>query len=74
MKFEQKALIIGGLAGALIGLAAAILYVKANQERIAAVEGGEADSMGKIAPGEALSLGLAVVSLLRQIVGMGQSS
>ena len=71
MEFKQKALIVGGIAGALIGLAAAFLYVKANEERM---ERGGAESMGKIAPGEALSLGLTVVGLMRQIVGLGQSS
>lgn len=73
MKVQQKVLIIGGLAGALIGLGAAFLYLKANEGRIAAVEAGEVQSLGKVKPGEALSIGLAVIGLLRQIVGLGQS-
>jgi hypothetical protein len=73
MTFKQKVLIAGGVAGALIGLAAAFLYIKANEPKIAAVETGEAESVTKVSPGEALSVGLSIVNLLRQIVGLGQS-
>jgi hypothetical protein len=72
MKFQHKALLMGGIAGALIGLAAAFLYVKANEGRIAAVEAGEAGSVGEISPREALSVGLSIVGLVRQIAGLGQ--
>jgi len=72
VKYQQKALLFGGLAGALIGLAAAFLYVKSNEERIAAAEAGDEKAMGKVSPGEALAVGLSVVGLLRQIVGLGQ--
>jgi hypothetical protein len=73
MTFKQKVLIAGGVAGALIGLAAAFLYIKANESKIAAVETGEAESVTKVSPGEALSVGLSIVNLLRQVVGLGQS-
>ena len=72
MKFQHKMLLLGGIAGALIGLAAAYLYVKSNEGQIAAVEAGEAESVAKISPREALGVGLSVVNLIRQIVGMGQ--
>jgi hypothetical protein len=72
MKFEHKALLLGGIAGALIGLAAAYLYVKSNEGQIAAVKAGEAEAMAKVSPREALGVGLSIVSLVRQIVGMGQ--
>jgi hypothetical protein len=71
MKFEHKALLIGGVAGTLIGLTAAFLYVKANEDQIAAVEAGEAEAVSKISPGEGLAVTLALIALLRQIVGMG---
>ncbi len=74
MKFQHKALLVGGIAGALLGLAAAFLYVKANEGRIAAVQAGEADSVGQISPREALSVGLTIVGLVRQIVGLGQGA
>jgi hypothetical protein len=73
MKVQHKVLIIGGVAGALIGLGAAFLYLKANEGRIVAVEAGEAESLARVKPGEALSIGLTVIGLLRQIVGLGQS-
>ena len=72
MKFEHKALLIGGIVGALIGLAAAYLYVKSNESQIAAIEAGEATAIAQVSPREALGVGLSVVSLVRQIVGMGQ--
>jgi hypothetical protein len=72
MKFQHKALILGGIAGALIGLAAAYLYVRSNEGRIAAVEAGEAGAVAKVSPREALGVGLSIVQLVRQIVGLGQ--
>jgi len=71
MKFQHKALLIGGVAGTLLGLAAAFLYLKANEDQIAAVEAGEAEAVHKISPGEALAVGLSLITLLRQIVSMG---
>jgi hypothetical protein len=72
MKFEQKVLLIGGIAGALIGVAAAYLYVRNNEDRIVAVEEGRTDEVAKISPREALGVGMSLVSLVRQIVGLGQ--
>ena len=72
MKFQHKMLLLGGIAGALVGLAAAYLYVKSNEGQIAAVEAGEAESVPKVSPREALGVGLSVVNLIRQIVGLGQ--
>ena len=74
MKFEHKALLLGGIAGALIGLAAAYLYVRSNEGQIAAIEAGEADAVAKVSPREVLGVGLSIVSLVRQIVGMGQAA
>jgi hypothetical protein len=72
MKFEQKVLLIGGVAGALLGVAAAFLYVKNNEAQIAAANEGNTEAMTKISPREALGVGISLVSLLRQIVGLGQ--
>ncbi|MBL7200148.1 MAG: hypothetical protein ISS56_08370 [Anaerolineae bacterium] len=72
MKFEHKTLIAGSIAGALVGLAAAFLYIKANETQIAAVESGEAEQVGEISPGEAMTVGLSLIGLLRQIVTLGQ--
>ena len=72
MKLEQKVLVAGGIAGLLIGLAAAFLYIKANESRIAAVEAGEADEVNQVSPGEAMTVGLSLLGLLRQIANLGQ--
>ena len=63
---------IQGIAGALIGLAAAFLYVKANEDRIAALDAGEEDAVAKVAPGEAITVGLSLLGLLRQVANLGQ--
>ena len=71
MKFEQKMLLIGGVAGALLGVAAAYLYVKNNQDQVAAINEGRAEMVAKVSPREALGVGMSLVALLRQIVGLG---
>ncbi len=78
MKFQHKVFLIGGVLGALLGLAAAFLFLKANQDRITALESGEGDEKSvqapvKITPAEGISVGLTVVNLLRQIVTLGQA-
>jgi len=64
MKFEQKMLLIGGVAGALLGLAAAYLYIKNNEDR--------QEPAAKVTPMQALGLGASLVALLRQVAGLGQ--
>lgn len=72
MKFQQKILIVGGVVGALMGVIAALLYLKSNETRIVAVESGELDSVGKVSPAEGIAVGMTVIGLLRQIVTLGQ--
>ena len=72
MKFEQKMLLFGGIAGALIGIAAAYLYVRNNEDRVTAIDEGRTEMVAKVSPREALGVGISLVSLLRQIVGLGQ--
>jgi hypothetical protein len=71
MKFEQKMLLIGGVAGALLGVAAAYLYIKNNEDQIAAINEGRTEMVAKVSPREALGVGISLVALLRQIVGLG---
>ena len=52
MKYEQKVLLIGGVAGALLGVAAAYLYVKNNQDQVAAVNEGRTEMVAKVSPRE----------------------
>ena len=73
MKTREKLLIAGGIAGALLGLAAAFLYIKANESQIAAADAGEVVAAKKVSPGEAMSVGLSLLGVLRQIANLGQS-
>jgi hypothetical protein len=72
MSVRQKLLIAGGFAGALVGVIAAFLYIKANEGRVAAVEKGESERMGEVSPGEAISLALSLLGVLRLISELGQ--
>jgi hypothetical protein len=72
MKFEHKMLLFGGIAGALIGVAAAYLYVKNNEGQVAAINEGRTEMVAKVSPRDALGVGISLVSLVRQIVGLGQ--
>ncbi len=68
MNARNKALIIGGAIGALIGLLAAWIYVRDLGEKE-----GTPESPG-LAPGDALKLGLTTLGLLRQIAGLRESA
>lgn len=72
MNLRQKLLIVGGVAGAVVGVFAAFLYIKANERRIDAVEAGEAEEMNQVSPGEAISLGVSLLGVLRLISELGQ--
>ena len=68
---QQKVLLIGGIAGLVVGLAAAFLYLKNNEDRIAAVEAGDKEAMNKITPVEGISVGMTVIGLIKQVVSLG---
>ena len=75
MGSRTKALVIGGVAGAALGVAAAWLFMRSIEEEEAlAVEGAEE---GVIAPrsigiGEVVRLGISILGILRQIVELGR--
>jgi len=62
LDWKVKALIIGGVVGALAGVGAANLYIR-NVEEI-----GEDPKLGTK---DALQLGVSLVSLVRQVASMG---
>ncbi len=64
MNARNKALVVGGIIGALFGLMAAWIYVR----DLPGEEGQE--SMPALPPGDALKLGLGVLTLLRQVAGL----
>jgi hypothetical protein len=71
VKIQQRVLLIGGIAGLLIGLAAAFLYLKNNEDRIAAAEAGDEKALNKITPVDGISVGMTIVGLVKQIVSLG---
>ncbi len=62
LNWKARALLVGGVVGALVGVGAAYLYIR-NIE-----EAGEDPRLGTR---DALQLGVSVVSLVRQIASMG---
>ena len=62
LDWRVKALLIGGVVGALAGVGAAYLYIR-NIE--------EAGEQPQMATRDALQLGVALVALVRQVASMG---
>lgn len=62
LSWQAKALLTGGVVGALVGVGAAYLYIRNIQEA------GEEPQLGTK---DALQLGVSVVALVRQIASMG---
>lgn len=62
LDWRTKAMIVGGVVGALVGVGAAYLYVR-NIE--------EAGEEPKLATRDAMTIGMSLVTLVRQIANMG---
>ena len=65
--WKAKLMLLGGIAGALIGVGAAYLYVRS----VDAEQGGQALAPRRVKPTAAVSVGLSVLGLLRQIASLG---
>ena len=63
MDWRVKAFLVGGVAGALFGLATAYIYVRSFEKR------GEAP---ELAPSDAVGLGLTALGLLRQVASLNE--
>ena len=63
MDWRLKTFVIGGVAGALFGVACAYIYVRSVERR------GEPP---ELAPGDAVGLGLTALGLLRQIASLNE--
>jgi len=69
MNLRTRVMIIGGVVGALLGVSAAHLYLRSvpvevdeeGQERLPAIQ-----------PGKALAVSLGLLTVLKQITGLGQ--
>jgi hypothetical protein len=64
-------LVIGGVIGGLVGVLAAHLYLRSVP--VEAGDEGEAE-LPSVQPGDAIKLSLGILTVLRQIAGMGESA
>ena len=69
MNLRTKVMIVGGVMGALLGVGAAYLYLRSAPVEVDA-EGKE--RLPTVQTGKALTLGLGVLAVLKQITGLGQ--
>jgi hypothetical protein len=67
MNWKTQLILFGIAAGALVGAGAAYLYVRS----VEAEQGGAALAPRPVKPVAAVSVGLTVLGLLRQIAGLG---
>jgi len=67
MKLRTRVMITGGVLGALLGVTAAHLYMESNAQ---VDEEGE-EQLPAIQPGKALVVGLAVLQVMKKLVGGG---
>ena len=65
--WKAKVMIFGGIVGGLVGAGAAYLYVRS----VEAEQGGTALTPRPVKPTAAVSVGLSVLTLLRQIASLG---
>ena len=75
MGSRTRALIIGSVAGAALGLAAAWLFMRSveEEETLAIEETGEGAVVPRnIGAGQVVRLGISVLGVLRQIVDLGR--
>ena len=61
--WRQRAFLIGGVLGALLGLGAAYIFVNAAEQN------GEEP---EVTPGTAVTIGLSLLALLRQVAAIGE--
>ena len=71
MNVKTRTLAAGALAGALLGAAAAYLYLRSVS--LDTGDGGTGE-LPSVQPGKAIAVGLSTLTLMRQIVGLGQRS
>lgn len=71
MSLRTRVMIVGGIVGALLGVSAAYLYLRSTPVEVDA-EGRE--RLPALQPGKALTVGLGVMTVLKQITGLGRSA
>ena len=65
LDWRRRTFLIGGVVGALLGLGAAYIYINAAEES------GETP---ELTPGTAVTIGLSLLALLRQVAAIGEGS
>jgi hypothetical protein len=63
LDWRRRTFLIGGVVGALLGLGAAYIYINAAEES------GETP---ELTPGTAVTIGLSLLALLRQVAAIGE--
>ena len=61
--WRQRAFIIGGVLGALLGLGAAYIFVNSAEN---------SGDTPEVTPGTAVTIGLSLLALLRQVAAIGE--
>ena len=61
--WRTKAFIVGGVVGALLGVGAAYIYINAAEQ---------SDEAPELSPGTAVTIGLSLLALLRQVAAIGE--
>jgi hypothetical protein len=69
MNLKTRVMIVGGVLGALLGVSAAYLYMRSV---LIEVDEEGRQRLPAIQPGKALAVSLGVLTVLKQITGLGQ--
>ena len=69
MNLRSKVMIIGGVAGAILGIGVAYLYLR--EAKVEEIEGEEEKQLPDVPPGDAIKVILGVLTAIRGIVGLG---
>jgi len=69
MNLRTRVMIIGGVVGALLGVSAAYLYLRSTPVELD--EDGR-EQLPAVQTGKALTAGLGVLTVLKQVTGLGQ--
>ena len=61
--WRTKAFVVGGVVGAVLGLGAAYIFINAAED---------SDEAPELTPGTAVTIGLSLLALLRQVAAIGE--